>query len=51
MTAPDSQQPRPRVCGHWIGAEQRHCLARQELREHRSGLRCPLHTPDRKSVV
>ncbi|MDT0435680.1 MULTISPECIES: hypothetical protein [Streptomyces] len=45
MTAPDSQHPRPPVCGHWIGAERRHCLARQDLREYLSGLRCPRHTP------
>ncbi|MER8030649.1 hypothetical protein ABTZ78_17020 [Streptomyces bauhiniae] len=35
----------PRECGHWIGAEQRHCRAEDDLRLYLSGLCCPLHTP------
>ncbi|MGW2692402.1 hypothetical protein ACWC3Y_11130 [Streptomyces sp. NPDC001296] len=33
-------------CGHWIGAEQRHCHATEDIREFLSGMRCPLHTPN-----
>lgn len=33
------------VCGHWIGAERRYCLAGDGLRSYLTGRRCPLHTP------
>ncbi|MBE4790709.1 hypothetical protein HW846_46555 [Streptomyces sp. NE06-02F] len=32
-------------CGHWIGAEQRHCREADGVRPYLTGLRCPLHTP------
>ncbi|GFH36587.1 hypothetical protein SCWH03_28180 [Streptomyces pacificus] len=33
------------LCGHWIGAERRHCHSVDVVRPYLSGLRCPLHTP------
>ncbi|WP_174447564.1 hypothetical protein [Streptomyces prunicolor] len=33
------------VCGHWIGAVRRYCLAGDDLRSYLTGRRCPLHTP------
>lgn len=36
---------KPPVCGHWIGAEQRHCHATEDVREFLTGMCCPLHTP------
>lgn len=35
----------PPVCGHWIGAEQRHCHATDDVRAFLVGPRCPAHTP------
>ncbi|MEU5394549.1 hypothetical protein [Streptomyces tibetensis] len=32
-------------CGHWIGAEQRHCREVDGVRRFLPGLRCPEHTP------
>ena len=32
-------------CGHWIGAEQRHCRTADGVRRYITGLRCPNHTP------
>lgn len=32
-------------CTHWIGAEQRHCRAVENVRLYLTGRRCPLHTP------
>ncbi|WP_354643941.1 hypothetical protein [Kitasatospora camelliae] len=32
-------------CGHFIGAEQRHCHSTRNLREYLPGYRCPAHTP------
>lgn len=40
-----SDSPQPRVCGHWIGAERRYCLAAGQVRPYLPGLRCPAHTP------
>lgn len=34
-----------RECAHWIGAEQRFCLAVDNVRAYLTGPRCPLHTP------
>ncbi|MFE5189215.1 hypothetical protein [Streptomyces sp. NPDC056628] len=33
-------------CGHWIGAEQRHCRRGDGVRRYIAGLRCPGHTPN-----
>lgn len=33
------------VCGHWVGAEHRHCAATDGVRAFLTGLRCPAHTP------
>lgn len=35
----------PPVCGHWIGSEERHCHATEDLHPFLQGIRCPLHTP------
>lgn len=35
----------PACCGHWIGAEQRHCHNEVGVRAYLPGPRCPLHTP------
>jgi hypothetical protein len=35
----------PRVCGHWDGAEQRHCHTVDGVRAFLTGMRCPDHTP------
>lgn len=35
----------PRVCAHWIGAEQRHCGATDGVRPYLTGPACPAHTP------
>ncbi|MDX3507337.1 hypothetical protein PV755_00110 [Streptomyces caniscabiei] len=32
-------------CGHWIGAERRHCRKAEGVRLYVPGLRCPAHTP------
>lgn len=32
-------------CGHWIGAEQRHCQTSEGVRFYRIGWCCPTHTP------
>ncbi|WP_413102264.1 hypothetical protein [Streptomyces sp. Inha503] len=32
-------------CGHWIGADRRYCLAKDEVHPYLIGDRCPLHTP------
>lgn len=38
--------PQPATeCGHWAGAEQRHCRATDGVRPYVIGARCPLHTP------
>ncbi|MFK4797821.1 hypothetical protein ACI3K5_03895 [Streptomyces sp. MPA0124] len=39
----DTAQPE---CGHWIGAEQRHCKEVEGVRRFIPGLRCPAHTPN-----
>lgn len=36
----------PAVCGHWIGGEQRHCGAADQVRHYLPGYRCPAHTPN-----
>lgn len=33
-------------CTHWIGPEQRHCHARDNVRLYLTGPRCPNHTPN-----
>jgi hypothetical protein len=33
-------------CGHWIGAEARHCHSTDGVRHFLPGHRCPLHTPN-----
>lgn len=33
-------------CGHWVGAEQRHCGATDSVRPFLVGLCCPAHTPN-----
>jgi len=33
-------------CGHWLGAEQRHCREADNVRHYITGLRCPQHTPN-----
>ncbi|MFJ8006161.1 hypothetical protein [Streptomyces fagopyri] len=45
MTGPQGEEKPPLECGHWIGAERRYCLARDDLRRYQPGLRCPAHTP------
>lgn len=32
-------------CGHWIGAERRHCREVDGIRPYITGPRCPAHTP------
>ncbi|OEV03821.1 hypothetical protein AN219_37735 [Streptomyces nanshensis] len=32
-------------CGHWIGAEARHCRSADNIRQYATGPRCPSHTP------
>jgi hypothetical protein len=32
-------------CTHWIGAEQRHCHATENVRPFLQGPRCPAHSP------
>jgi hypothetical protein len=32
-------------CGHWIGADRRHCRKAEGVRPYIPGLRCPAHTP------
>ncbi|CAL9665867.1 hypothetical protein SUDANB145_07157 (plasmid) [Streptomyces sp. enrichment culture] len=32
-------------CGHWIGAEHRHCRSADQVRPYLTGPRCPAHTP------
>ncbi|WP_338683859.1 hypothetical protein QD712_25600 [Streptomyces acidiscabies] len=32
-------------CGHWNGAERRHCGATDGVRHYLTGLCCPAHTP------
>ncbi|WP_019547618.1 MULTISPECIES: hypothetical protein [Streptomycetaceae] len=34
----------PATCGHWLGAEHRHC-GTKTVRLYGTGLRCPAHTP------
>ena len=34
-----------RECGHWVGAERRHCKEADGVRLFVVGLRCPAHTP------
>ncbi len=38
----DKQRPE---CGHWIGAERRHCRQADGVRRYITGHRCPAHTP------
>lgn len=33
-------------CGHWVGAERRHCRSIEGVRPYLTGLCCPLHTPN-----
>ncbi|MEV7793376.1 hypothetical protein AB0O68_15495 [Streptomyces sp. NPDC087512] len=33
-------------CGHWIGAEHRHCGATDNVRPYLTGPCCPAHTPN-----
>ena len=33
-------------CGHWIGAEQRHCHSTDGVRPYLTGPCCPAHTPN-----
>lgn len=40
-----SEQQRP-DCGHWIGAERRHCREADGVRRYVTGFRCPAHTPN-----
>lgn len=42
---PDQTTPTPKICGHWIGAEQRHCRIAEGVRHYLPGMRCPDHTP------
>jgi hypothetical protein len=32
-------------CGHWVGADGRHCGSADQVRHYLTGHRCPLHTP------
>ncbi|MFJ1667418.1 hypothetical protein ACIOK4_13715 [Streptomyces bottropensis] len=32
-------------CGHWIGADRRHCRTVDGVRHFLTGMRCPAHTP------
>lgn len=32
-------------CGHWVGAENRHCRTTEQVRHYQTGHRCPHHTP------
>jgi hypothetical protein len=32
-------------CGHWIGAERRHCREGDGVRQYLPGPRCPAHSP------
>lgn len=41
---PADDKPRPE-CGHWIGAERRHCKEVDGVRHFLPGMRCPSHTP------
>ncbi|MFD3498812.1 hypothetical protein [Streptomyces sp. NPDC058678] len=34
------------ACGHWIGAEGRHCKEVDGVRHYLPGLRCPAHSPN-----
>jgi hypothetical protein len=34
------------LCGHWIGAEQRHCDSADHVRHFLPGHRCQIHTPN-----
>lgn len=34
-----------RDCGHWSGAERRHCRSGDSVRQFAIGRRCPAHTP------
>ena len=47
MTGPDSAHApgTSATCGHWLGAEQRHCGTTGGVRLYGTGLRCPAHTP------
>lgn len=40
-----SRRDEPPVCTHWVGAEQRHCHATDDVRPFLQGPRCPAHTP------
>lgn len=33
------------VCGHWIGAKNRHCLTTDTVRHYICGYRCSDHAP------
>lgn len=35
-----------RECGHWVGAEARHCKAADGVRAYLTGPRCPAHSPN-----
>ena len=43
--AADSARPPDSQCGHWLGAESRHCRKAQGIRRYLTGFRCPDHTP------
>ncbi|MEU5593060.1 hypothetical protein [Streptomyces sp. NPDC020298] len=34
------------LCGHWIGAERRHCGSADQVRHYLPGHRCQAHTPN-----
>jgi len=38
-------QPPAKECGHWVGAERRHCRSAENVRPYLTGLCCPEHTP------
>jgi hypothetical protein len=41
-----SSREQIRECGHWVGAERRHCKEADGVRLFVVGLRCPVHTPN-----
>lgn len=46
MTGQQSDETGRPECGHWIGAEHRHCRSTDQVRPYLTGLRCPAHTPN-----